>query len=72
MKVQPSPDWLRKRLEALGQTPINNVVDATNYVMLEVGHPMHAYDLDRLERMAPPLRRNAFGRDRLIFCAEPE
>lgn len=48
VKVQPSPDWLRRRLEALGQTSINNVVDATNYVMLELGHPMHAYDLDRL------------------------
>src|SRR4029077_7707242 len=47
VKVQPSPDWLRKRLEALGQASINNVVDATNYVMLELGHPMHAFDLDR-------------------------
>jgi len=48
LKVQPSPDWLRKRLEALGQASINNVVDATNYVMLELGQPMHAYDLDLL------------------------
>src|SRR5438309_6319868 len=48
VKVQPSPDWLRRRLEALGQASINNVVDATNYVMLELGHPMHAFDLDRL------------------------
>jgi phenylalanyl-tRNA synthetase beta subunit len=43
VKVGPSPDWLRQRLEALGQASINNVVDATNYVMLELGHPMHAY-----------------------------
>jgi phenylalanyl-tRNA synthetase beta chain len=48
VKVQPSPDWLRRRLEALGQSSINNIVDATNYVMLELGHPMHAYDIDRL------------------------
>jgi phenylalanyl-tRNA synthetase beta chain len=48
VKVQPSPDWLRRRLEALGQASINNVVDATNYVMLEFGQPMHAYDLDLL------------------------
>jgi len=48
VKVQPSPDWLRRRLEALGQASINNVVDATNYVMLELGQPMHAYDLDLL------------------------
>jgi phenylalanyl-tRNA synthetase beta chain len=48
VKVQPSPDWLRQRLEALGHASINNVVDATNYVMLELGHPLHAFDLERL------------------------
>ncbi len=48
VKVQPSPPWLRDRLVAMGQTSINNVVDATNYVMLELGQPMHAYDLDKL------------------------
>jgi phenylalanyl-tRNA synthetase beta chain len=49
IKVGPSPDWLRQRLEALGQTSINNVVDATNYVMLELGHPLHAFDMDLLK-----------------------
>ena len=48
VKVGPSAEPLRRRLEALGQTSINNVVDATNYVMLELGHAMHAFDLDRL------------------------
>jgi phenylalanyl-tRNA synthetase beta chain len=48
VKVRPSPDWLRQRLEALGQTSINNVVDATNYVMLELGKATHAFDLDRV------------------------
>jgi len=48
VKVQPSPDWLRQRLEALGQNSINNVVDITNYVMLELGHAMHAFDFDKL------------------------
>ena len=48
VKVQPSPDWLRQGLEAIGEKSINNVVDATNYVMFELGHPLHAYDFDKL------------------------
>lgn len=48
VKVQPSPDWLRKKLEALGQSSINNVVDATNYVLLETGQPLHAFDYEKL------------------------
>ena len=48
VKVGPSPGWLRQRLQAIGQNPINNVVDVTNYVMFELGQPMHAYDLDKL------------------------
>ncbi|MGH9573178.1 MAG: phenylalanine--tRNA ligase subunit beta [Candidatus Acidiferrales bacterium] len=48
VKVQPSPDWLRQRLAAIGQNSINNVVDVTNYVMFELGQPMHAFDLDKL------------------------
>jgi phenylalanyl-tRNA synthetase beta chain len=47
-KVQPSPDWLRQRLAALGQGSINNVVDVTNYVMFELGHALHAFDFDKL------------------------
>ena len=48
VKVQPAPDWLRKRLEACGIASINNIVDVTNYVLLELGHPTHAFDLDTL------------------------
>lgn len=49
VKVGESPSWLRQRLEAVGLKAVNNVVDATNYVLQEEGHPLHAFDCDRLE-----------------------
>src|SRR6202142_4338623 len=57
VKVQPSPDWLRQRLEAIGQNSINNIVDITNYVMFELGQPMHAFDLDKLSEHRIVVRR---------------
>ncbi len=57
VRVGPSPDWMRRRLESLGQRSINNVADATNYVLLELGHPLHAFDLARVEEKRIVVRR---------------
>ncbi|MGC1675186.1 MAG: phenylalanine--tRNA ligase subunit beta [Candidatus Acidiferrales bacterium] len=57
VKVQPSPDWLRQGLEAIGEKSINNVVDVTNYVMFELGHALHAYDFDTLAEKRIVVRR---------------
>ncbi|MEK7157608.1 MAG: phenylalanine--tRNA ligase subunit beta [Patescibacteria group bacterium] len=48
IEVKPSPKWLAERLESVGQKSINNIVDAANFVMFEIGQPMHAFDLDKL------------------------
>ncbi len=51
-KIGPSPDWLAERIIAAGARPINNIVDATNYILFELGQPLHAFDLDKLAKDA--------------------
>ena len=61
VKTGPSPEWLKNRVEALGIRSINNIVDVTNYVMMELGQPLHAFDFNRLRQRRIVVRKAAPG-----------
>jgi phenylalanyl-tRNA synthetase beta chain len=61
VKIGPSPGWLKQLLEKVGLRPVNNVVDVTNYVLLECGHPLHAFDYNRLTEQRVVVRRATNG-----------
>ncbi|HLD51164.1 hypothetical protein A3K34_01395 [candidate division WWE3 bacterium RIFOXYC1_FULL_40_10] len=70
LKVGPSPIWLKNRLEAYGIPSINNVVDITNYVMVETGQPMHAQDIDKMEKPEIIIRRARQGESVVTLLGE--
>lgn len=65
IKIEPSPRWMRQRLKAAGLRPINNFVDITNYVMLELGQPMHAFDIDTIDE-SKIIVRNAKDKEEFV------
>lgn len=71
IKIQPSPQWLKEKLEAVGLRAINNIVDLTNYVMLEMGQPLHAFDYDKIWDQKIVLRQSRRG-EKLITLDDRE
>ncbi len=77
VKIKPSPFWLREKLESVGLSSINNVVDITNFVMMETGQPLHAFDFDQVAQGRIVVRRAGTDRDFKTLdgkthCLEPD
>jgi phenylalanyl-tRNA synthetase beta chain len=66
VKITPSPQWLQDKLKAIGQKPINNVVDAANYVMFEMGQPLHVFDYEKIEGKSRPQSGSRQGSGKTI------
>lgn len=71
LRIAPSPDWMKDCLRAAGMRPINNIVDITNFVMLETGHPMHAFDLRDIAGSHIIVRRAADGEEIVTLDGKP-
>ncbi|MBM7558062.1 phenylalanine--tRNA ligase subunit beta [Halanaerobacter jeridensis] len=71
VEVKESPDWLKNRLEAVGIGSVNNIVDITNYILMELGQPLHAFDYDKLEGQEIIVRRAKEG-EKLLTLDEEE
>ena len=67
ISVGPSPEWLKKRLIILGFKPINNIVDITNYIMLDLGHPLHAFDADKVSGHTITIRDSRDGESIMLL-----
>lgn len=65
--VGPSPEWIQKRLKCIGLRPVNNIVDITNYVMMETGQPLHAFDLDKLTEQKIIVRKARSGEEIVVI-----
>ncbi|QQR65678.1 MAG: hypothetical protein IPI25_08845 [Candidatus Brocadia sp.] len=63
LAVKPSPEWMQKRLRCIGLRPVNNIVDITNYVMMETGQPLHAFDLDKIAEQKILVRKARIGEE---------
>ncbi|OQZ01102.1 MAG: phenylalanine--tRNA ligase subunit beta [Candidatus Brocadia sp. UTAMX2] len=61
--IAPSPEWMQKRLRCIGLRPVNNIVDITNYVMMETGQPLHAFDLDKITEQKIVVRKARSGEE---------